>query len=932
MTRPPLASNARTCPPLRVEADEGLFSAAQRRKILDVETRARHAVTEPASQQPQPSPLRERALGLLDALPLPLAQLVRRALDGKSAVERHNCAYYLGEATLKLAAAVRIRLYLERALEPQGRVARRLVCLKLPSLGQWCELLRSTNDELGAIPDAEQLPLARCTRTLVRRPAAWDAVVRLGDAVVDAQVLNRDVARRGVSGGAMGFFELLTAYRNEVIGHGAQRPDSYCNTFASLLLDAMLDVLSSEAVFDGLVLGRVVPSPEEPNRSVWQDLHGLDARVSSQDASEVEPTQLYFRSPSGTEVISVHPLIVVREDDLGREQVGFLNRTLLRTRTIAHGLVEEVRRVDYLDYATGDSFSGLDTREGMRELLEHSRQAEQDDDAVLAGPIGRGEVVGDFELQTPIGRGATGLVFAARQRSMNRTVAIKVLEPSVVATGLQVRRFHREIAVLARCDHPNVVKVLTAGVHHNRHFYAMEFVDGADLARVGRVLASWRRDKVALSSGHLPAAVLLAQRIQRISDERAAPESSSFDAASPPEADGVSIELRIAELFADAAEGLHHLHQSGTVHRDMKPGNLMLTADGARMVVMDLGSAHLVDDTVTLTRSGMGLAGTLRYMAPEQLERRRDAIDGRVDVYALGATLYELLTGRRMFDGDNEARIVRQVLGERPLPVRSLVGTVPRALEAVVERATSKRPQDRYPTAQALAEDLRAFASARPTQAKPSGPARRAAFFAIRHRTVLVLGGVLVASLGAGGWAVWQWFQPHQTPYYRCTERLGAWVGVEEAESIAGRARSCIVTERRGRVQRVAFVNGVGIPVENEDGDAIIDFVYAEEGELLERIHRRRDGRVRQKHRLAWDRATLHTTVVDRNNFRVSLDGSEASMVRTTYGERGYPERREYLSDRGSPRRNAERVFGHELETDARGLVVRSSAIDASAA
>jgi serine/threonine protein kinase len=863
----------------------------------------------------------ERANDLIGGLPAPLAQLVRRSLDGKSAVERHNCAYYLGEASLKLAAALRIRLYLEHAVEPQGKVARRLVCLKLPSLGQWCELLRATNEELGALQDTHDVPLLRRSRELVKRPASWDGVVQLAEAVAEAGVLNRETARRAVSGGLLGFFELLTAYRNEVIGHGAQRSDAYCDTFAGLILDGMFDVLDSEALFDGLRMGRAVSSSTSESR-VWQELTGLSANTTAFDASDLDPTQLYFRAPG--HVISVHPLVVVREDDLGREQVGFLNRTLLRTRTIAHGLVEEVRRVDYLDYASGDTFSGIDTHEGMRELLERSRQEERGPSGLLE-PVARGVVVGDFEVRESIGRGATGVVFAARQRSMNRIVALKVLEPSMVATSLQLRRFQREIAVLARCDHPNVVKVLTAGADQGRRFYAMEYVDGADLARLGRVLSAWRRDGLVLTEGHLPAAIALAQRVQG----RGVEAEPSGALPSSADAKGRAMELRLAELFADAAQGLHHLHERGTVHRDVKPGNLMLTADASRMVVMDLGSARFVDETATLTRSGAGLAGTLRYMAPEQIDPKRGGIDGRADVFALAATLFEVVTGHRMFDGDNEGRIVQQVLGGRVVPLRALAPLAPASLEAVIERATRKRPEDRYPTARALAEDLRAVAAARPTVAKPQGPLGRSLSFARRHPVALSLvAGVVVFSGGAGAFA-WRFFHPQSITHRHCVEHRGAFVGVGEIVEPTGRAKSCVVIRRAGKIQRVEWVNGLGQGVENDDGDAALDFVYAEAGALLERLHRRADGTIRQRHRFVWEGAIVNATVVDRNNYRLSLDGSEVTSYRVVFGVHGFPERRWFFNDRGQPRRNAKNVFGYSTTVDGHGLVTSRTSLAA---
>lgn len=867
----------------------------------------------------------ERASTLIERLPLPLAQLIHRAIQGKSAAERHNCAYYLGEASLKLAAAVRIRLYLERALEPQDNVARRLVCLKLPSLGQWCELLRSTNQELGALPDAAHTPLARRARELTRRPEPWNGVTALAEAVSEAGVLNREIARRAITGGPLGFFEMLTAYRNEVIGHGAQRSDEYCESFARLLLGASTDVLGAETLFDGLVLARAVPSADESSL-VWQELVGT-VSVTTATHADADPTQLYFRADG--EAISVHPLVVVRDDELGREQVGFLNRTLLRTRAIADGLMEEVRRVDYLDYASGDTFSAIDTREGMRELLAQSRQANDGGVDLVSKPIVAGAVVGDFEVQATIGRGGTGVVFAAKQRSMGRMVALKMLEPSLVGTGVQQRRFQREIAALARCDHPNVVKVLSAGVDRDRHYYAMEFVDGADLARVGRVLASWRRDGLELTEAHLEAAVRWAQQIQGRVGLDAEPMSAPAAAIAAPAGTGRAIELRIAELFAHAAEGLHHLHERGTVHRDVKPGNLMLTVDGQRIVVMDLGSAHLVDETATMTRSGAGLAGTLRYMAPEQLQGQH-AVDGRADVYALGATLYELITGRKMFDGDNEGRIVQQVLGERAPPIRSLVRRAPRSLEAVIEMATAKRAADRYPTARALAEDLRAVASARPTQAKAAGLARRVGAFASRRRGLVFATAVSLGVVTAGGWWTWHFFRPSRSTYRACVEQRGAFTGVDEIDSPAGRSSSCVIVRRAGKAERIEHLNGLGELLPDGDGDAAIDLVYAEGGLLLERVHRRRDGEVRQKHRLAWENDVMHATVVDHANVRASLDGSEVSMYRVSFDDRGFLARRTFFNDRGLPRRNAQQVFGYVYEVDALGRIVAATALDAA--
>ena len=862
---------------------------------------------------------------LAAALPLPLAQLVRRALDGKSPVERHLGAYYLGEAALKLAAAVRIRLYLERAIEPEGRVAQRLVCLKLPSVGQWCELLRSTNGELATLETVSDLPLARCARVLGKRQPDWSAVQRFANQVANDGVLNREVARRAVPGGVLGFFDLLTAYRNEVIGHGAQRSDMYCDTFAALLLDALGEVLSCEALFDGLVMARPVVSLDPGGDWVWQHLQGLRAIKTETPASDADSTQLYF---VGDELsLSVHPLVVVRDDVLGREQVGFLNRTVLRTRVSTHGLAEEVRRVDYLDYASGDTFSGIDTQEGMRDLLAQSQTAD-DSDMVQAGAVGLavGGALGDFELLRELGRGGTGVVYAARQQSMQRVVALKVLEPVVVATPSQLRRFQREIAILARADHPNVVKVLTAGIDAQRHYYAMEYVEGADLARLSRVLATWRRAGVRLREGHLALAARRACELPRDAEQEAEAPPSSLP---PVINEGRFIEARLAELFADASDGLQHLHDRGSVHRDVKPANLMLTADAGRVVIMDLGSAHLADDSATITRTGAGLTGTLRYMAPEQLQRQRDLVDGRADVYGLGATLFEVLTGDRLHDGDNEARLVQQILFETPRSLRSSARNAHRSLDAIVETATRKHPDLRYPTARMMAEDLRAAAAGRATWARPQGWMRRASFFARNHRLGAALGaGLAVAAAGGGLWA-WNDARVHTTYHQTCVARRGVFAGVHEVSAFEGRNRTCVLTMRGDRVLSATFVNGVGHPVEGPEGAASFEFVYAEDGQLMESIRRRPDGQVGQKHRFAWEGNTLHANVVDRDNIRVSLDGSDVSTYRVEYDARGYPRLISYLSDRGTPRRNADLAFAVALQTDDRGLVTRRTTLGA---
>jgi hypothetical protein len=204
--------------------------------------------------------------------------------------------------------------------------------------------------------------------------------------------------------------------------------------------------------------------------------------------------------------VLLHPLVVYLEDRTERERVGFLNRTVTRRKAEGSAAVEEVRRCEYLDYATGDQLREVDARHELTRLLARLRGQdvhESDVDRLAAASqaepseqppsLEAGVVIGDFELEGELGRGGMGIVYKARQRSLNRYVALKVLPPALAADPVTLARFRREIAALARCEHPNLVKILTSGSDGDRHYYAMELVEGADLASLFAVLRAWRQ-------------------------------------------------------------------------------------------------------------------------------------------------------------------------------------------------------------------------------------------------------------------------------------------------------------------------------------------------------------------------------------------------------------------------------------------------------
>jgi WD40 repeat protein/serine/threonine protein kinase len=358
-----------------------------------------------------------------------------------------------------------------------------------------------------------------------------------------------------------------------------------------------------------------------------------------------------------------------------------------------------------------------------------------------------------------------GIVYKARQRSLNRWVALKVLPPGLAADPVALARFRREIAALERCEHPNLVKILTSGSDGDRHYYAMELVEGTNLADLFVVLASWRRQRGRpLCEEHLAAAVSSSSEMvqqQRLLATRADADPTQGDPqpraserlgppAPPDLSGGRDLDQRLAELFADAADALAHLHARGVLHRDLKPGNLMLTADGKRLVIMDLGLAQLKDRSQGLTRTGTRWVGTLRYCSPEQLQWNLLDVDERADVYGLGATLYELIALAPLFDADSETRLIEQVLRRDPRDPRIFDPSVPRDLAAIALGCLDKDRGRRYAGARELADDLRRFCAGQPVRVRPASAPQRLWRWCRRNPAVASLTAAVALLLLAG--------------------------------------------------------------------------------------------------------------------------------------------------------------------------------------
>jgi tetratricopeptide (TPR) repeat protein len=316
-----------------------------------------------------------------------------------------------------------------------------------------------------------------------------------------------------------------------------------------------------------------------------------------------------------------------------------------------------------------------------------------------------------------------GVVYEAEQLSLGRRVALKVLPFAATMDPRHLQRFKNEAKAAASLRHDHIVQVYGVGCERGVHYYAMELIEGHTLAQVidGLRLKPDKPASPDVTLDYAPAPDAPTAPVAALSTEKSGQRGREFYRAA-------------AGLVADAADALEYAHSLGIVHRDVKPGNLLLDGSG-RVYVGDFGLAKLGADA-GLTMSG-DLLGTLRYMSPEQALARHGLVDHRSDVYGLGAVLYELLTLRPAVGGSDRADILRHLAFEDPAAPRKLDRSVPAELETVALKALEKNPDHRYQSAKDLADDLRRWLGHQTIKAKPPGLGTKLGKWARRHRPVV---------------------------------------------------------------------------------------------------------------------------------------------------------------------------------------------------
>src|SRR6266478_247960 len=350
-----------------------------------------------------------------------------------------------------------------------------------------------------------------------------------------------------------------------------------------------------------------------------------------------------------------------------------------------------------LNLLTDDPVAGLD-EPGADAARPLPRVKQKSDRAKTFGDFG------DYELLDVIGRGGQGVVYRARQKTLNRIVALKVIGLGHWATEAHLKRFRLEAEAAASLEHPGIVPIHEVGERDGSCYFSMKFVEGGQLDEVAK------RQPIPIRQA--------------------------------------------VELIAKVARTVHYAHEHGILHRDIKPGNILLDQKGGPHLT-DFGLARLVESESTVTHT-LEVLGTPSYMAPEQAVGNNAAISSVTDVYGLGAVLYQLLTGQPPFAGGTTYETIKLLLDTEPRSPRLLNPKIDRDLSTICLKCLEKDSQRRYPSALALAEDIERWLKHEPIQVRRAGVFTRGRKWVRRNPTSALLAASLVALAAASGWIVWK--------------------------------------------------------------------------------------------------------------------------------------------------------------------------------
>lgn len=430
----------------------------------------------------------------------------------------------------------------------------------------------------------------------------------------------------------------------------------------------------------------------------------------------------------------------------------------------------------------------------------------------LAG-LSSNSVLGDYRILREVGRGGMGVVYEAEQISLGgRRVALKVLPFTCTLDPKQIQRFRHEAQAAALLNHPHIVPVFAVGSERGVHYYAMQFIEGQCL---WLTFKEFRRG----TSDQATARQDTTKQLNEASSTQKTPKR-------------IAHYQEVARLGIQAAEALDYAHQMGVVHRDVKPANLLLDGRGD-LWITDFGLAQ-TRDQAGLTVTG-DLVGTLRYMSPEQLVARRALIDHRTDVYSLGVTLYELVTLQQAFLGTDRAELLHQIAFAEPVSPRRLDPAIPVDLETVIQKAMAKNTEDRYSTAQELADDLKRFLDDKPIAARRPTFLQHGRKWAKRHRPMVTSLVASMALLLAGVTFIALAYARHQSRIADERQRMQRESDERLFNTLIGHVQAIRNAREPGYRQQAwdDLRRAIALDVPNKDIDAVRNEVLACLGDPL---------------------------------------------------------------------------------------------------
>jgi YD repeat-containing protein len=804
-------------------------------------------------------------------------------------------------------------------------------------------------------------------------------------------------------------FDGLVWLRNRETGHGTpgKRPKEFYAQWSEKLLPAVVEVLARLDVLAGRRLVFITDVRRQPDGSFLierYDVMGETGRMlepvpwQGRDASQLPcPEHLYLheqaRDPAGLALTSLYPLLVFDSDEV---EVLFVNEV-------------GKRAVEYLGYRSGRTLDRQDATADMEKLLSVlmggpvkerldalAEKAEADafrniENALESvpenePPPAKSRRLGDFELLSLLGEGGMGRVYRARQLPLGREIALKCCN-----AGGARDRFGREIRALGRVKHPHLVEIYASGCEGEQWFYAMELLEGTTLATLASIVkatapagspvqprtweelvqagcAKSRGAERNLSDAEGDGAARARATTPTLQPQATADQVLPIlTPVEPPEAvprpargaehilaGRISLDYirHVVEMIAQAARAAHALHEHGVVHRDIKPGNIMITSDGNHAVLMDLGLAKLTEEDVTRTKDFLG---TVPYASPEQVHSAKRT-DRRADVYSLGATLWDLLTLRTLYRIDRDTppyEAIHRILFQAPEPIRKYSSQVAPELEAIVAKCLEKNPEERYATALELAEDLERFLKGDPVLGikKTVGGRVRHLGRKLRRRAKAAAGVAAFLGLIGLGMLAQKLFAP--TPPRQASSdflkiehftnfvmRRGVpeGIGPLKEDALGGRHNCFRFHVLSGRVYKVEVVNGKGKLTTRHDHSAFLrgeygsfrecqyEYKYDEHGQVVNEIALDAAGAIVWKFTYTTSPTKGYYTDSEGNVRPRTRSG--AAQIEFAWDDNGYLAGTRYFDVAGNPQPDQDAYFGERYERDAHGLLLVGSDID----